>query len=206
MVESIARSFNTSDTSSGILDIMDLIQYGSIGLIAAVEKLDIKVSMEKDNPERSIKSFLAKRIKGAIRRSVDNNRGTMKITEYRQNEIRKSRHGVELIFNSVFKSIDEYDSSSGNPFYNIPEIDKTYNIDMLNSYLLNIMKEILNYDEYHIVRLFYGLDCHRQGAKAISRYLGMDKITGHSKISSMKRYAIDKIIQKINVENLLLFE
>ena len=63
MVESIARSFNTSDTSSGILDIMDLIQYGSIGLIAAVEKLDIKVSMEKDNPERSIKSFLAKRIR-----------------------------------------------------------------------------------------------------------------------------------------------
>src|SRR5210317_208668 len=108
MVESIARSFNTSDTSSGILDIMDLIQYGSIGLIAAVEKLDIEVSMEKENPERSIKSFLAKRIKGAIRRSVDNNRGTMKITEYRQNEIRKSRHGVELIFNSVFKSIDEY--------------------------------------------------------------------------------------------------
>lgn len=206
MVESIARSFNTSDTSSGILDIMDLIQYGSIGLIAAVEKLDIEVSMEKENPERSIKSFLAKRIKGAIRRSVDNNRGTMKITEYRQNEIRKSRHGVELIFNSVFKSIDEYDSSSGNPFYNIPEIDKTYNIDMLNSYLLSIMKEILNYDEYHIVRLFYGLDCQRQGAKAISRYLGMDKITGHSKISSMKRYAIDKIIQKINVENLLLFE
>jgi hypothetical protein len=34
----------------------------------------------------------------------------------------------------------------------------------------------------------------------------MEKITGHSKISSMKRYAIDKIIQKINVENLLLFE
>jgi DNA-directed RNA polymerase specialized sigma subunit len=70
MVESIARSFNTSDTSSGILDIMDLIQYGSMGLIAAVEKLDIKVSMEKENPERSIKSFLAKRIKGAIRSVV----------------------------------------------------------------------------------------------------------------------------------------
>ena len=206
MVESISRSFNTSDTSSGVLDIMDLIQYGSIGLIAAVGKLDVEVSMSKDDPERSIKSFLAKRIKGAIRRSVDNNRGTMRVTEYRQNEIRKSRNGVELIFNSVFKSIDAYDTSSGNPFYNIPEIDKTYNIDMLNSYLLNVMKQILDVDEYNIVRLFYGLDCPRQGSKAIAKYLGMNNLGGHSKISSIKKYAIEKIITKINVESLILFE
>ena len=47
---------------------------------------------------------------------------------------------------------------------------------MLNSYLLNVMKQILDVDEYNIVRLFYGLDCPRQGSKAIAKYLGMNKL------------------------------
>ena len=68
------------------------------------------------------------------------------------------------------------------------------------------MKQILDVDEYNIVRLFYGLDCPRQGSKAIAKYLGMNHLGGHSKISSIKKYAIEKIITKINVESLILFE
>ena len=43
-----------------------------------------------EDPEKRLKSFLAKRIKGAIRRAIDNNRGTMRIPEHKLNEIRKS--------------------------------------------------------------------------------------------------------------------
>ena len=205
MVEAIARSFNISDTSSGILDILDLIQYGSIGLIAAADNIDISIPMQKEDPEKSIKSFFAKRIKGAIRRSVDNNRGTMKITEYRQNEIRKTNNGVELIFNSIFKSIDDYDPSSGNPFYEIEDINKTYSVDMLNTYLLGVMRVILNHEEHECVRLFYGLDCTRQGSKSIAKQLGINGIGGASRVSLIKKQAIDKIISKINPDQILLF-
>jgi len=205
MVETIARSFNISDTSSGILDILDLIQYGSIGLIAAADNIDLSISMQKEDPEKSIKSFFAKRIKGAIRRSVDNNRGTMKITEYRQNEIRKTNNGVELIFNSIFKSIDDYDPANGNPFYEIEDINKTYSVEMLNTYLLGVMRVILNHEEHECVRLFYGLDCTRQGAKSIAKQLEINGIGGASRVSLIKKQAIDKIISKINPDQILLF-
>lgn len=205
MVETIARGFNTGDMSSGILDVMDLIQYGSVGLIAAVERFDVELSMSKESPERSIKSFLAKRIKGAIRRSVDNNRGTMKITEYRQNEIRKSSVGAELIFNSIFKSIDMHDADGLNHFYNIPEIDKTYNVELLNAYLLGIMKGVLNYEEFHTIRMFYGLDGPKKTAKLIAKHLVIDGINSSVRVSTIKKSAIEKLIQKIKPEQVLSF-
>jgi RNA polymerase sigma factor (sigma-70 family) len=203
LVEAISRSFNSSDLSSGILDLMDLIQYGSIGLISAVDKFDAQICLSKPDPEKSIKSFLAKKIKGAIRRSIDNNRGTMKVTEYRQNEIRKTKEGVELIFNSIFKSIDAYDSNGYNQFYNIPEINKTFNVEILNKYLLSMMKNILNTEEYHIVRMFYGLDCRKRSAKEIVIELGIDGNNSNVKVSTIKKAAIDKLINKINPEIVL---
>lgn len=203
LVESIARSFNSSDTSTGILDFMDLIQYGCVGLVSAVDKFDVELCMSKPDPEQSIKSFLAKRIKGAIRRSIDNNRGTMKITEYRQNEIRKNKEGIELIFNSIFKSIDAYDENGMTNYYNIPEINKTFNVEMLNNYLLSLMKNILNTEEYHIVRMFYGLDCRKRSAKEIAMELSIEGNNSNVKVSTIKKLAIDKLVNKINPETVL---
>lgn len=203
MVEKIARSFNTSDTSSGVLDVMDLIQYGSIGLISAVGKIDKDIHNKSDNPERSLKSFFAKRIKGAIRRSVDENRGAMKITEYKQNEIRRTNVGVELIFNSIFKSIDVDDSDS-NHFHNMPDTSNPYNVDLLNEYLLNLMDQVLTYDEYHSVRLFYGLDCDRFKAKEVATYLGIKGVGANVRVSMLKKSAMSKLKEKINVEDIPL--
>ena len=127
----------------------------------------------------------------------------MKVTEYRQNEIRKTKEGVELIFNSIFKSIDAYDSNGYNQFYNIPEINKTFNVEILNKYLLSMMKNILNTEEYHIVRMFYGLDCRKRTAKEIVIELGIDGNNSNVKVSTIKKIAIDKLINKINPEIVL---
>ena len=89
LVENIARKFSTSDQASGVLSINDLIQEGSIGLIKAVDKLDINRVIESDDPEKTIKSFLAKRIKGTIRRAININRCDMRSPEYKLNEIQK---------------------------------------------------------------------------------------------------------------------
>ena len=79
LVENLARKFSTAQQASGVMDITDLIQDGSRGLIAAVDKIIWKTVLEAEDPEKRLKSFLSKRIKGAIRRAIDINRGTMRI-------------------------------------------------------------------------------------------------------------------------------
>ena len=63
LVESIARTFNLGDQASGIMNIEDLIQEGSIGLIKAIDKWDVDFALSKVDPEKSIKSFFSKRIR-----------------------------------------------------------------------------------------------------------------------------------------------
>ena len=51
LVENMAHKFSTTQQASGVLDITDLIQEGSKGLIAAVDKIDwvhyMQVSIKK---------------------------------------------------------------------------------------------------------------------------------------------------------------
>ena len=105
LVESLAKKFSTAQQASGVMSINDIIQEGNAGLIAAVDRIDWQTITEAENPEQRLKSFLSKRIRGAIRRGIDINRGTMRIPEHKLNEIRKdfgeNKKMVELFFNSV---------------------------------------------------------------------------------------------------------
>ena len=75
LVENLARKFATSQQASGVMAITDLIQEGSLNLIKAVDRIDWEKINESEDPEKTIKSFLSKRIKGGIRRAIDINRG-----------------------------------------------------------------------------------------------------------------------------------
>ena len=57
LVENIARKFSTSQQASGILDITDLIQEGSIGLVKAVDKLDYAVLSESKDKEKTLNLY-----------------------------------------------------------------------------------------------------------------------------------------------------
>ena len=85
LVENIARKFATSQQASGVMNITDLIQEGSKGLINAADKIIWETITESTDPEKTIKSFLSKRIKGAIRRAIDINRGDIRIPEHKLN-------------------------------------------------------------------------------------------------------------------------
>ena len=74
LVENIARKFSTTQQASGVMSINDLIQEGSSGLTKAVDRLDWTMLDESEDIEKTLKSFLSKRIKGAIRRAIDKNR------------------------------------------------------------------------------------------------------------------------------------
>ena len=94
-----------------MLSINDLIQCGSEGLIKAVNKIDWEVLNASEDIEKTLKSFLSKRIKGAIRRRIDINRGDIRIPEHKLNEIRKNPDDkaavANVFFNSIFLSIDK---------------------------------------------------------------------------------------------------
>ena len=87
LVENISRKFATSQEASGVMSINDIIQEGSLQLCKAVDKIDRNRLFESEDIEKTLKSFLAKRIRGGIRRAIDINRGTMRIPEHKLNEM-----------------------------------------------------------------------------------------------------------------------
>ena len=111
LVENLARKFSTSQQASGVMSINDLIQEGNAGLTHAVDRLDKETLVQSEDQEKTLKSFLSKRIKGAIRRGIDINRGDMRIPEHKLNEIRRNfgrdKKMVAMFFNSIFLSIDD---------------------------------------------------------------------------------------------------
>jgi RNA polymerase sigma factor (sigma-70 family) len=210
LVESVARSFSTSDQASGVLSINDLLQSGAEGLIYAVDRIDWSVVNESEHPEKTLKSFLSKRIRGSIRREIDINRGNMRIPEYKLNEIRKSDGGdkmiVQMFFNSIFSSIDiEYENDEDNSVMQIEDKSEKYNIDIINKYLLGLMKTNLLEREYDVLRMSYGLDCDKMTAKQIAAELNIEGTANYVRVSQIKRDAIDKLVQNVDKSQVLDF-
>jgi RNA polymerase sigma factor (sigma-70 family) len=206
LVETLARKQSTSDQASGVLSINDLLQEGSLGLTAAVSKIDREVLKKSDDQEKTIKSFLSKRIKGAIRRAVDINRGDVRIPEHKLNEIRrnpKDEKMVSMFFNSVFSSIDAKPNNEENMAYQVIDKSEPYNIALLNTYLLSLMKTYLTPTQYDVLRLSYGLDCDKHSANDIANKIGINVNTAHVRISQIKRDAIQCLIDNVDSSQVL---
>ena len=208
LVESLARKFSTSQQASGVMDILDLLQEGNAGLTQAVDKLDYVSLSESEDQEKTLKSFLSKRIRGAIRRAIDINRGDIRIPEHKLNEIRKNsgqeEKMVQMFFNSIFASID-IESPENNMVYEIPDKTKEYNIDILNKYLLSIMEAHLSIKEYDVLRMSYGLDCDKMSANQIAEKLDIKGTAAFVRISQIKRDAINKLIETTDPSQVIDF-
>ena len=202
LVENIARKFKQSDAASGVLSLSDCIQFGNIGLIKAIDKIVWEQILESFDPEKTIKSFLSKRIRGAIRRATDANRSGMRIPEHKLNEIRgdfENYKNSELYFNSIFQSIDATVGDEDNMLMQIPDESKDPLIKENLSYKLrNIMMKHLTDKEYHVLRLSYGINCDKQSAKEIAQYLDMNGVSSYVRVSQLKKQAINKLKQVLD--------
>lgn len=215
IVENISKKFSTSQQASGVMDILDLIQEGNLALIQSVDNLDLSKIMQSKDPEKTIKSFLSKRIKGSIRRAININRGSIRIPEYKINEIRKSDNDpkmLEMFFNSVFLSIDDnydsdYDDDNENFFLQIKDNSSEYNIDILNKFLLSNMAKYLGEGskEYEVLRLSYGLDCDKCSAKEIAEKINISFASSHVRISEIKKQAIEKLSKSLDISQVVDF-
>ena len=207
LVENLARKFATSEQASGVLSINDLIQEGSKGLTLAVDKLEWDKLIDSEDIEKTLKSFFSKRIKGAIRRAIDINRGDIRIPEHKLTEIRKNPKDekiVAMFFNSVFSSIDvNFNTDEENPIYQVPDNSEPYNINLLNAYLLSLMKQHLTSIEYEVLRLSYGLDCDKHSANYIANKLRINVNTANVRVSQIKREAINKLIANTDANQVI---
>jgi len=209
LVENIAKKFSTTSQASGVLDIIDLIQAGSKGLILAVDKIEWDTITDSNDPEKTIKSFLSKRIKGSIRRDMDIYRGSIKLPEHKLIEMRKdngqSQEMVAMFFNSIFLSIDEQmeDDNEDNMLYQVPDLSEGYNIDLMNIYLTGLLKKHLDHREFEVLRLSYGLDCDKHSAITIAEMLNIEGNSAYVRVSELKKQAIKKLIDNVDHSQVL---
>jgi len=202
LVENIARKFATSQQASGVMAVTDMIQEGHLNLVKAVDRIFWEKINESEDPEKTLKSFLSKRIKGGIRREIDKNRGQMRLPEHVTNNIRKNfgkdKKAVAMFFNSIFLSIDAGTREDDDLFLQIEDKSEPYNQEFLNIYLTSLLKQHLTDKEYHVLRLSYGLDCDKHSAKQIAQYLNIEGSGAYVRVSQLKKQAVDKLIENVD--------
>ena len=209
LVENIARKFATSQQASGVMAITDMIQEGNYNLIKAVDRIYWEKIEESDDKEKTLKSFLSKRIKGGIRREVDKNRGQMRLPEHVTNSIRKNfgkdKKAVAMFFNSIFLSIDAGTREDDDMFLQIEDKTEPYNQAFLNMYLTSLLKQHLTDREFNVLRLSYGLDCDKHSAKQIAEELGIEGAGAYVRVSQLKKQAVDKLIDNVDHSQVIDF-
>ena len=206
LVENIARKFSTSDAASGIMNATDLIAVGYIGLIKAVDKIVWPKIMESNDPEKTIKSFLAKRIRGAIRRGTDINRSPMRIPEHKLNEIRNGfeddKNKQAMFYNSMFDSIDE--QIGENMYMQIEDkSEDPLRLEVLHQKIFDIMLVHLNEKEFHIIRYSFGLGCDKLSAKQIAETLNIKGSSSYVRVSQLKKQALEKLAKVMDYSKFL---
>jgi len=205
--ENLARKFSTTQQASGVMTINDLIQEANKNLVIAVDKIIWETIYEAEDPEQRLKSFLSKRIKGGVRRAVDINRGTMRIPEHKLNEIRKNdtdRAQLEMFFNSVFVSLDKM-LDDANIGFEVPDKIKSYNPELLCSYLLNLLSQHLSDRESDVIKFSFGLGCDKLSAKQIADKLNIKGDSAYVRVSQLKKQAIDKLVDNVDYSQVIDF-
>ena len=206
LVENIGRKFATSQEASGVMSINDIIQEGSFQLCKAVDKIDRLRLMQSEDIEQTLKSFLAKRIRGGIRREIDKNRGTMRIPEHKLNEIRKDggkdKKMVAMFFNSIFLSIDA-NPNDDNMVYQIPDKSDPYNETLLNSYIMSLLTKYLEWNEMLVLSKSYGLDGPKWSANEIATALELKGVSAYVRVSELKKQAVQKLIDNVDHSQVL---
>ena len=188
------------------MSILDIMQEGYLNLIKAVDKIDWEKLLSSEDVEASLKSFLAKRIRGGIRRAIDKNRGTMRIPEHKMEQIRKDggkdKKMVAMFFNSIFLSIDAKPSNES-MVYQIPDKSDPYNEQLLNAYLISLLNKHLEYNEVFVLSKSFGLDGDKWSAKEIAKSLDIKGVSAYVRVSELKKQAVQKLIDTVDHSQVL---
>ena len=87
--------------------------------------------------------------------------------------------------------------------HQIPDKSEPYNIQLMNIYLIGLLKKHLNQKEYDILRMSYGLDCEKHSAKEIAAKIGITGARDYVTISEIKKQAVQKLIDNVDHSQML---
>jgi DNA-directed RNA polymerase specialized sigma subunit len=87
--------------------------------------------------------------------------------------------------------------------YQIPDNSEPYNMGMLNVYLIGLLKKHLEWKEYEVLRLSYGLDCEKHSAKEIAVILNITGASDYVRVSELKKQAVQKLIESVDHSQVL---
>ena len=110
---------------------------------------------------------------------------------------------VEMFFNSIFLSIDAKPNQDENMAYQIADQSEPYNKELLNVYLIGLLKKHLNHKEYEVLRLSYGLDCDKHSAKQIAEKLQIKGTSAYVRVSQLKKQAVERLIENVDHSQVL---
>ena len=68
----------------------------------------------------------------------------------------------------------------------------------LNVYLMGLLRNHLDKNEYEVLRMSYGLDCKKHTATEIAKQLGINGSSSYVRVSQLKKQAVDKLIENVD--------
>lgn len=211
LVEEVTRRFSTEAKYIGVLNLEDLIQEGHNGLIQAVDKINWDVIDASTEPDKTLISFLSKRIKGTIRRAINNSRTNMRVPESEMNRLKKKSRETnddEELINQFLKAIflqldneNEYGESYINSIVDPDTLTEPVNNDELNSMIFTH----LNDKEQVVIKRSYGINSDKLKAKEIALEIGLKGQNSQVRVSEIKREAIIKLYNNLDKNNFIKF-
>ena len=99
--------------------------------------------------------------------------------------------------------IDDNSRDDDDMLYQIEDTSEPYNQEFLSLYLISLLKQHLNINEFEVLRLSYGLDCEKQSAKQIAKELGIEGVGAYVRVSQLKKQAVDKLIENVDHSQVL---
>ena len=104
------------------------------------------------------------------------------------------------MFTSLDALIDDTSTT-----YDVPDNIKSYNPDLLTSYLMSLLHVHLTDKEAEVIILSYGLHCDKMSAKEIANKLNIRGDSAYVRVSQLKRQAIDKLINTVDYSQVVDF-
>ena len=116
----------------------------------------------------------------------------------------KDKSQLEMFFNSVFVSLDKM-LDDANIGFEVPDKIKSYNPELLCSYLLNLLSQHLTDREADVIKFSFGLNCDKLSAKQIADKLDIRGDSAYVRVSQLKKQAIDKLIENVDYSQVVDF-
>lgn len=211
LVENVTKRFTTDAKFIGVLNLQDLIQEGTIGLIQAIDRIDWEIIADSVDPVKTLESFLSKRIKGTIRRAINNYRTNMRVPESEMNRLKKKYRETnddEEIINQFLQAIflqldndNEYGESYVNNIIDPDSMTEPVNNDELNT----MINKHLSEKEETVIRRSYGIGTDKIKAKEIAQLIGLKGENSQVRVSEIKKESIKKLYNNLDKNNFIKF-